>query len=140
MTEFSDAQTARLSELHELALRAAHHAYAPYSGFRVGSALLLENGAVFSGCNVENASYRLTNCAEENAIAQAVRESGPSIKIAAIVVVNLNNAVSMPCGACRQVILEFGSPDTLVAFPGEDGTRICSLDDLLPFGFRLQKP
>src|ERR1700744_1731826 len=86
--------------LRELATAVAGNAYAPYSGFRVGSALLLSDGAVVTGCNVENCSYRLTSCAEQAAIARAVAERGPGIRVRAVAVANLNDTASMPCGAC----------------------------------------
>ena len=96
------------ANLRELAAKVAEQAYAPYSKFRVGAALLLEDGAVVTGCNVENCSYRLTSCAEQGAIARAVAEFGPKIRVRAVAVANLNGAASMPCGACRQTLTEFG--------------------------------
>src|SRR5206468_6747666 len=91
---------------------AMQYAYAPYSNFRVGAALLTADGKIFSGCNVENASYGLTICAERNAIFAAVAASNvvPQGKIAikAIAAVNAQNVPCSPCGACRQVIAEFG--------------------------------
>lgn len=99
---------AEARRLRELATKAAEHAYAPYSRYRVGAALLLEDGAVVTGCNVENCSYRLTSCAEQGAIARAVAEHGPGIRLRAVAVANLNHASSMPCGACRQTLSEFG--------------------------------
>src|SRR3954452_21081364 len=80
-------------------------AYARYSNFRVGAAVLLENGEIFTGCNVENASYGLTNCAERSAIFAAVSKlGGANVKIGAVAVVNDHDAACSPCGACRQVI------------------------------------
>src|SRR5882757_9928417 len=95
---------AQVEDLQERALDVAANAYAPYSHFRVGAAVLLEDSSIVVGCNVENASYRLTTCAEQTAIAAAVALHGPSLRIRAIVIVNLNNAASQPCGACRQTI------------------------------------
>src|SRR6202789_4583662 len=109
------------ARLRELAAKAAEQAYAPYSRFRVGAALLLEDGAVVTGCNVENCSYRLTSCAEQGAIARAVAERGPGIRVRAVAVANLNGAASMPCGACRQTILEFSTPETWIFYPAELG-------------------
>jgi cytidine deaminase len=130
----------QIADLHQRAIAVAHHAYAPYSNFRVGAALLLESGAILTGCNVENASYRLTTCAEQSAIAAAVSHHGPTIRIRAIVIVNLNNTASQPCGACRQTIHEFSSPDTQVFFPAKDGTLTPStIADLLPAAFLLSK-
>lgn len=132
------------SQLHQL-LEAAHsvaqNAYAPYSRFRVGAALLLADphtGAIVIGCNVENASFRLTTCAEQSAIAAAVAQHGPEIRILAVAVANLNGAPCQPCGACRQTILEFSLPETLILFPGENHTpeqRL--LSGLLPASFTL---
>ncbi len=127
------------TRLRELAVKTAEHAYAPYSGFRVGAALLLEDGAVVTGCNVENCSYRLTSCAEQAAIARAVAERGPGIRLRAVAVANLNGAASMPCGACRQTLTEFGDDATLVLYPGEGGAAMeTTLGELLPWAFRAE--
>ncbi|MEO6805155.1 MAG: cytidine deaminase [Edaphobacter sp.] len=126
------------ADLQQRAIAAAHHAYAPYSNFRVGAALLLTDGTIVTGCNVENASYRLTVCAEQAAIATAVSLHGPKIKISAIAVANLNDAASQPCGACRQTIHEFSTPDTVVFFPGEKGSIArATIAELLPAAFFL---
>lgn len=122
--------------------QAALNSYSPYSGFRVGAALLLSNGEIVTGTNVENTSYGLTICAERAALVRAVAEFGPEIRIVAAAVVNLNDAPSPPCGACRQVLAEFMGPDGVVSFPaGPDGivtTATSSIADLLPFGFDLK--
>ena len=112
----------QIADLQQRATAAAHNAYAPYSHFRVGAAVLLSDSTIVTGCNVENASYRLTTCAEQTAIAAAVAQRGPAIRIRAIAVANLNDTASQPCGACRQTILEFSTPDTVIYFPTEDGT------------------
>ena len=129
--------------LRAQALAVAENAYAPYSGFRVGAALLLaapHDDSVITGCNVENASYRLTTCAEQAAVAAAVAQLGPNIRLRAVAVANLNDAASMPCGACRQTLLEF-APDpaaVMILYPGEQGTeQAATLADLLPAAFRL---
>lgn len=128
----------QIADLQSRAHAAAANAYAPYSGFRVGAALLLGNGSIATGCNVENASFRLTSCAEQAAIANAVSQHGPSIRILAIAVANLNHTASQPCGACRQTILEFSTPDTLVFFPSADDTFTrATIADLLPASFHL---
>jgi len=129
----TDAEATRL---RELAAKVAEHAYAPYSKFRVGAALLLEDGSVVTGCNVENCSYRLTSCAEQGAIARAVAERGPGIRVRAVAVSNLNDAASMPCGACRQTLSEFGDDAMVVLSPGEGGPRETTLGELLPYAFR----
>ena len=131
----SEAEKARL---RELAAKAAEHAYAPYSRFRVGAALLLDDGSMLTGCNVENCSYRLTSCAEQGAIARAVAERGPGIRVRAVAVANLNDAASMPCGACRQTLSEFGEDGMVVLYPGENGPEETTLGELLPHAFRAQ--
>jgi cytidine deaminase len=126
------------ADLQQQAIAVAHHAYAPYSNFRVGAAVLLTDGTIVTGCNVENASYRLTVCAEQAAIASAVSLQGPKIRIRAIAVANLNDTASQPCGACRQTIHEFSTPDTLVYFPREKGDIAqATIADLLPAAFLL---
>ena len=129
----SEAEKIRL---RELAASVAERAYSPYSRFRVGAALLLEDGAVVTGCNVENCSYRLTSCAEQGAIARAVAERGPRIRVRAVAVANLNNAASMPCGACRQTLSEFGEDAMVILYPGEAGPMETTLGELLPHAFR----
>ncbi len=125
------------ASLQQAAAEAATHAYAPYSGFRVGAALLLDDGSIVTGCNVENVSYGLTICAERSAVVSAVSRLGPSLRIAAIAVTNLNDAPSPPCGACRQVLSEFIEPQAPVFFPGDAGAQSCVFTDLLPFSFRM---
>ncbi len=130
---------AEQQRLRELARAAAANSYSPYSHFRVGAALLLADGSIISGCNVENCSYRLTSCAEQAAIARAVSECGPSIRLRAVAVANLNNSASMPCGACRQTLSEFGDDDVLILYPGESGANeSTTLGALLPHAFRMQ--
>ncbi len=119
------------------AKRVMKNAHAPYSKFRVGAAVLLSNGKIFSGCNVENASYGMTNCAERTAIFSAVAQLGPKIDIRAVFVVNDQGVPCSPCGACRQVIYEFG-PDATVFFQGAKGPKHAHITELLPEGFRLQ--
>jgi cytidine deaminase len=124
-----------------LLLRAARkvmrHAHAPYSHFRVGAALITAKGEVFAGCNVENASYGMTNCAERTAIFTAVAQSGPRLDIRAVAVVNDQGVPCSPCGACRQVIYEFG-PEAMVYFQGSKGWKESHITELLPEGFRLK--
>ena len=126
-------------ELRAAALLAAEKSYSPYSKFRVGAALLLETGEIVAGTNVENCSYRLTSCAEQGAIARAVAEFGPGIRLRAVAVANLNGAASMPCGACRQTLSEFGGDEVVLLYPGEGGeAKETTLGALLPFAFRLE--
>jgi cytidine deaminase len=124
-------------QLLESARAAMAHAYAPYSHFKVGAALLTAKNEIFAGCNVENASYGLSNCAERTAIFSAVAQSGPGLIIKAIAVVNDQGVPCSPCGACRQVIYEFG-PEAIVIFQSANGWKDSPITELLPEGFRLQ--
>jgi cytidine deaminase len=133
--------SAEAEALQQAAKRAAENAYAPYSRFRVGAALLLDDGSTITGCNVENASYGLTICAERSAVVRAVSKMGPQIRIRAIAVDNLNGAPSPPCGACRQVLGEFALDDAVIFFPSafatsEHGYENRPFFDLVPFAFR----
>jgi cytidine deaminase len=103
----------------------------------VGAALITAKGEVFAGCNVENASYGVTNCAERTAIFTAVAQSGPRLDIRAVAVVNDQDVPCSPCGACRQVIYEFG-PEAMVYFQGSKGWKESHITELLPEGFRLK--
>ena len=125
------------AKLLQSAKKVMRNAYAPYSKFRVGAAVLLSNGKVFVGCNVENASYGMTNCAERTAIFSAVAQLGPKIEVRAVSVVNDHGVPCSPCGACRQVIYEFG-PDATIFFQGAEGPKQAHITELLPEGFRLQ--
>lgn len=122
-------------ELTEQALAVRENAYAPFSGFRVGSALLAEDGRVFVGANVENSSYGLTICAERSAACAAV--SAGADRFNAIVIATSSGAG--PCGACRQFLFEFGGGLLIrpVNAAGQPG-RTFTLEELLPHGFRLR--
>ena len=123
--------------LIEAATKAIKSAYAPYSQFRVGAALLTDTGEIVAGCNVENASYGLSMCAERNAIANAIiSNENDTIVIKAIAVANSQNVPCSPCGACRQVIWEFGS-NAVVIFIGNKGWQVSTIKELLPAGFSL---
>lgn len=126
-----------LDDLMEHARRAALNSYSPYSGFKVGAALLLTNGETVTGTNVENSSYGLTICAERSAVVRAVSQFGPEIRIQAAAVTNLNQAASPPCGACRQVLGEFILPHAPVMFPTPDGVRTMAFSALLPMAFEM---
>ncbi len=134
--------TTKLSEgTRERLLRAARaamkNAYAPFSKFKVGAAILTAKGHIFVGCNVENSSYGMTNCAERTAIFSAVAKEGPGMEIRAVAVVNDHGVACSPCGACRQVTYEFG-PDAMVFYQGEKGPKQSLISELLPEGFRLK--
>src|SRR3954453_9779294 len=116
-------------KLERAACKVMKNAHPPYSKFRVGAAILLSNGKIFAGCNVENASYGMTNCAERTAIFAAVARLGPKIEIRAVAVTNDRGVPCSPCGACRQVIYEFG-PDATSFFRGGDGPKQAHIAEL----------
>ena len=125
-------------ELCRAAVAAMQKAYAPYSGYRVGAALLTADGAVYTGCNIENASYTPTICAERTAIFKAVSDGGR--RFTAIAVAGGKDGVISgsfpPCGVCRQVMAEFCAPDfTILVVTGEDTYDTYTLSELLPSGF-----
>lgn len=124
-----------LERLRAAAKEAARHAYAPYSKFFVGAALLFDDGDVVTGCNVENVSYGLSSCAERNALFRAISEKGSGRRICAIAVANRNAAASTPCGACRQVLAEFVKPDAVITFPGDHGPQTMPFAEIFPCAF-----
>ena len=123
------------NSLIQEAIEARKQAYTPYSNFQVGAAVLSANGQVFRGCNIENASYGLTNCAERTAIFKAVSEGEPKVEAIAIVA-DTDGPVS-PCGACRQVIAEFSDNNTKVYLSNLKGDVLeTSIAELLPGYFK----
>ena len=127
------ASNIQMDELFAQARRAADFAYAPYSNFRVGAALLAEDGTVFCGCNVENRSFGLTICAERNAVLQGVAK-GRQKFIALAISTPDSEAPVGPCGACRQVLSEFMGPQAPVCFGGSSGEQInTTMGALLPY-------
>jgi cytidine deaminase len=123
------------SEMFDVAAEARRHAHAPYSGFAVGAAVYAEGGGIFFGCNVENSSYGLSVCAERNAIASAIANAGRR-KLLGVAVVTSGPEPSPPCGACRQVMAEFGSADLPVRCRNLAGReRRFALGKLLPDAF-----
>lgn len=122
--------------LIEAAKAATSRAYAPYSNFKVGAALFSLAGNIYTGCNVENSSYGLTNCAERTAAFAAIASEGPSMRIRALAVWTDPEGACSPCGACRQVLFELG-PDAVVLFQGEAGVQEARCRELLPAGFML---
>ncbi len=120
--------------LIEQAKEGMKQAYAPYSGFRVGAALLTGDGSVYLGCNIENASYGAAVCAERTAIFKAVSDGKREFE--AIAVVCSNGTPAWPCGICLQVMAEF-CPDIQIYLEGEQEVQVYSLQDLLPNAFRL---
>lgn len=125
-------------ELIGLAKEAMTHAYAPYSGFQVGAALLCADGAVYCGCNIENASYGVTNCAERTAFFKAVYDGHRDFTAIAVVggKDGVISGLCPPCGVCRQVMREFCSDDFLIYLAGAGDTRqTLTLAQLLPYSF-----
>ncbi|MPN10244.1 Cytidine deaminase [bioreactor metagenome] len=121
-----------MEELIKAARAARENAYVPYSKFKVGAAVLSKSGKVYVGCNVENASYGLTNCAERTAIFTAVSAGETDLAVLAVVADTIGPTA--PCGSCRQVMAEFGiSKIILCNIKGE--SRVVTLDDLLPYSF-----
>lgn len=125
-------------ELCRLAIEAKGHSYSPYSGFCVGAALLTASGKVYTGCNIENASYTPTVCAERTAIFKAVSEGETEFEMLAVVGgmgSKIENATP-PCGVCRQVMAEFCAPDfTVLLVKSETEYETCTLGELLPRAF-----
>lgn len=124
-------------QLIEIALLAKKNAYAPYSRFRVGAAMLTEDGTVFAGCNVENSSYSLTICAERNALFKAVCEG--QTKFSAIAIVSDDTNLLPPCGACRQVLSEFAPDLAIILTTVQGNVKVTSLDKLFPMPADLKK-
>lgn len=122
-----------LVEMERAARQAADRSYCPYSKFSVGAAVLTDTGEIFSGCNVENASFGLTNCAERTAIFQAVAKG--CTEIVAVVVYTPTTKAILPCGACRQVINEFGPKAKVVSICDTDHRIETTLSFLLPEAF-----
>lgn len=122
-------------ELIDAALSARENAYVPYSNFKVGSAVLMEDNSIFSGCNIENASYGATNCAERTAIFNAVSQGHREIK--AIAVVGDIHNFTYPCGICRQVMAEFAQNKEIpiIIIKSKDEYIVKTMEDILPGAF-----
>ena len=124
--------------LADAARAAAAHAYCPYSRFPVGAAVLTQEGSIAQGCNVENASFGLTVCAERNAIFRAVADGATSI--VALALYTPTPEPVTPCGACRQVIAEFGRDAQIRCICDGPGSADYVMQDLLPYAFTLRRP
>ncbi len=128
-----------IEKMIDAAIGMLEFSYAPYSGFKVGAALLAENGKIYTGCNIENAAYTPTNCAERTAFFKAVSEGEHGFK--AICVVGGKNGIlteyAPPCGVCRQVMMEFCDPENfwVILAVDKDNYDVFKLKELLPFGF-----
>ncbi|MCK4564809.1 MAG: cytidine deaminase [Verrucomicrobia bacterium] len=123
------------NELIDMASQSLKNAHAPYSNYRVGAALLCADGTVFAGCNVENASYGLTNCAERTALFAAV--AAGQTNFTALAITASGEPAPFPCGACRQVLAEFCGPDFPVYIKQADEYAATTLGELLPHAFDL---
>ena len=122
-------------ELLKLAEKAAQNAYAPYSGFKVGAAVLCRDGSVYTGCNIENASYGASNCAERTAVFNAVSEGKKEfLKIA---IMSSGRGFTFPCGICRQVLWEFMPQGDVVLGDVNGRIKVFKLKELLPEAFSL---
>ncbi len=133
-SETTSGEAIDFEVLFAAALRAQRRAYAPYSRFKVGAAILADDGVVYAGCNVENAAYPSGSCAEQGAISAMI--AGGGRRMAALLVLGDGEVLVTPCGACRQRIREFAKPETPVAIAGPGGVRqMFSLAELLPASF-----
>ena len=132
-------EKAMIEKLIDIAIRQLDFSYSPYSGFKVGAALLTKDGEIYTGCNIENASYTPTNCAERTAFFQAVSEGVREFQ--AICIVGGQNGVlteyAAPCGVCRQVMMEFCDPETfqIILAINKEKYDVFTLKELLPLGF-----
>jgi len=121
-------------KLSKFAIDARENAYVPYSKFKVGAAVITEDGTIYTGCNIENASYGATNCAERTAIFKAVSEGHKKIK--AIAVVGDMSTNTYPCGICRQVIVEFATEDIqIILVKNEEEYVVKTMEEILPGAF-----
>ena len=129
-----------IEKLIDTAIEQLKFSYTPYSNFKVGAALLAKNGEIFTGCNIENASYTPTNCAERTAFFKAVSEGNRKFEKIAIVGGPQDQEpteITPPCGVCRQVMMEFCNPDSFEIILGTatDKLQVFTLKELLPLGF-----
>ena len=124
-----------IQRLIRIAEEQMSHAYAPYSHFQVGAALLTAGGKVYAGCNIENASYGATNCAERTAVFKAVSEGYTQIE--RIAIVSSSHQKTPPCGICRQVLAEFMTENAQILLADKDGIESYTIKDLLPESFKL---
>ena len=122
-------------ELYKRALEARKNAYAPFSGFAVGAALLTSDGSIYTGVNVENSSYGATICAERTAFVKAISEGERNFK--AIAVTAGDEQEALPCGICRQFMYEFAPSLEVITGTDIEALNVRTLDEILPLGFRL---
>ena len=125
----------QIEEMIDLAIRQLDYSYVPYSHFHVGAALLAKNGTYYTGCNIENAAYTPTNCAERTAIFKAVSEGVKEFE--AIAIVCSGDRPAYPCGICRQVMSEFFNKDTKILLEEGDNIKIYRFGDIMPDSFKM---
>ena len=128
-------EKATIEKLVDTAIRQLDFSYSPYSGFKVGAALLTKDGEIYTGCNIENASYGATNCAERTAVFKAVSEGYTQIE--RIAIVSSSHQKTPPCGICRQVLAEFMTENAQILLADKDGIESYTIKDLLPESFKL---
>jgi len=127
-----------LGTLEDAARQASRNAYAPYSSFPVGAALLADDGEIYVGCNVENASFGLTNCAERSALFSAVADGRGRGDFTALLIYTPGETCHPPCGACRQVLREFFEPEAFIYSACDSGEVVAwTMDELLPDSFEF---
>jgi len=128
------------SNLLESAKKASENAYSPYSKFPVGAAILYESGKTYTGCNVENASFGLSICAERNAMSSAI-SMGEKSKIKAVAIYSPQQKMCLPCGACRQWFCEFAADESTEIILEGKKEELCvlTLNDIFPYGFKFDE-
>ncbi len=128
-------------ELLSKAAKALENSYSPYSNFKVGAALLSKRGKVYTGCNIENASFGATNCAERTAFFKAISEGERQFEAIAITAVNKDGKeeAAAPCGICRQVMAEFCGPDFRIVLKQNGEIKVYTLSQLLPNAFNIKQ-
>ncbi len=138
---FDEQDTTKIKELINEAISAREYAYAKFSNFMVGAAILGENGKIYRGCNVENSSYPATNCAERTAVFSGIADGCKNFSAIAMVGGKENEELDYcyPCGICRQVLYEFADSEKFYVIVAKSTTtyKIYTLDELLPHGFKL---
>ena len=130
-----DSQKNKATDLIRLAYEAQKRSYSPYSGFQTGAALETAGGKVYQGCNIENAGYTPSNCAERTAVFKAVSEGYTQIE--RIAIVSSSHQKTPPCGICRQVLAEFMTENAQILLADKDGIESYTIKDLLPESFKL---
>ena len=124
-----------IEKLIDTAIEQLKFSYTPYSNFKVGAALLAKNGEIFTGCNIENASYGLTNCAERSAVFAAYSLGYRKEDIEMIAIVSDGEKLAAPCGACRQVLVELLDEDTPIILSNHKEEKVTNIKELLPMSF-----